>query len=108
MTEHLWGMTLIPKVVDDNPANIERYVTVSNYRLRGCANRRAIFRAWHFSERLDSFLSVLDTYATRLLAQALSANPQGGVGGDYRWGARRCHHEGRSRFAHCGYRALAQ
>jgi hypothetical protein len=34
MTEHLWGMTLIPKVVDDNPANIERYVTVSNYRLR--------------------------------------------------------------------------
>jgi hypothetical protein len=43
MTEHLWGMTLIPKVVDDNPANIERYVTVSNYRLRGSANRRVAY-----------------------------------------------------------------
>ena len=37
VTEHLWGITLILKVVDDNsddnPADIERYVTVSNYRL---------------------------------------------------------------------------
>ncbi len=38
MTEHLWGITLILQVVDDNsddnPADIERYATVSNYRLR--------------------------------------------------------------------------
>ena len=38
MTEHLWGITLILKVVDDNsddnPADIERYATVSNHRLR--------------------------------------------------------------------------
>jgi hypothetical protein len=38
VTEPLWGITLILKVVgdnsDDNPADIERYATVSNYRLR--------------------------------------------------------------------------
>jgi hypothetical protein len=38
VTEHLWGITLILKIVDDNsddnPADIERYATVSNYRLR--------------------------------------------------------------------------
>ena len=35
VTEHLWGMKLIPKLVDDNfddtPTDIERYVTVPNH-----------------------------------------------------------------------------
>jgi hypothetical protein len=55
VTEHLWGITLILKVVDDNsddnPADIERYATVSNHRLRATDFLQTSFTTQHNTKR---------------------------------------------------------